>query len=259
MSIYKKGYARNNFGKKLLLAIDYHYSDLPKRKRNSKFKDDFCISASIERKKFEDTFNSWVYKEKLPHIETIIDICNILDCEIDYLLTEQETFTKNTENVSKTTGLSPKAIEKIQKYSNDDMIVLNSITKRGDITYLTGGIDMYFQQLGESVKIGNNELTEETQRKLIATMCSDLLKEIFDGWVNYDKDIVNHFFRKNLVKKISASYDVSINAIQEHPTGNKQHDQESIKKITQQKNDEIAKINSTDYYTEMVKNKKKRR
>lgn len=105
-----------NVGKKIEKAIDYRYSNLPKHKRRSAFAKDYdnmYISKNENNtgKGIESSLKQWIPGRQKPSIEKLMSICNVLDCDIDYFLTEQAELKKEIANASKITGLSYDTIE----------------------------------------------------------------------------------------------------------------------------------------------------
>jgi hypothetical protein len=110
---YDATYLGENFGEKLNIAINQKYKDLPERKRKAQFKKDFCTNQETtrEEKPFNNTFHKWIYGGIVPDTVTLIKICNFFNCEMDYFLTEQETFSKSIESAADVTGLEYQSVE----------------------------------------------------------------------------------------------------------------------------------------------------
>ncbi|MCM1189380.1 MAG: hypothetical protein NC541_08795 [bacterium] len=144
--LYDQSYVRENFKEKLLKAINTKYSGIPKHKRRGKFKDDYCKQASIDRTKFENRFSSWVYRGFFPETENLIIVCNILHCDMDYFLTEQEELRKSVAHAAETTGLDYDTVDKIESYSPEikqliDRLVLH--TNKDNLLKLLNAILAY--------------------------------------------------------------------------------------------------------------------
>lgn len=61
----------------------------------------------------ERTIKAYRKGEKMPSLSTLLSMCNIFHCDIEYLLGFQECETKETTDIQKATGLSEKAIQEI--------------------------------------------------------------------------------------------------------------------------------------------------
>ena len=82
-------------------------------KKNKRFDfckniDDFSSKIGITRK----TYSNWKNKITFPKLENILDICNALECTLNYLLgTDDLPFTKTISDVSHVTNILPEIIE----------------------------------------------------------------------------------------------------------------------------------------------------
>lgn len=111
-------YSKSTFIDKLDNAIQYRYNNEENNtdnKRNREFYDDF-------RRKYPDSIDisqavrSWRSfsennKTRLPSVKQLMQICNVLDCDIDYFLTEQTELRKDIANSSDITGLKYESID----------------------------------------------------------------------------------------------------------------------------------------------------
>lgn len=79
--------------------------------REKYLSDDFDISASV--RVWRSCSNN-----QLPKIEILIKLCSLLDCDIDYFITEQTDFRKNLAAAAETTGLQYETIEVLEKIKN---------------------------------------------------------------------------------------------------------------------------------------------
>ncbi len=56
---------------------------------------------------------------RIPSVETMIRLCEVLDCDLDYLLGRCDTYHRETAEISETTGLSPAAANTLRMWKND--------------------------------------------------------------------------------------------------------------------------------------------
>ena len=69
--------------------------------------------------------------------ETIIDICNILNCSPEYFFAEDlEAPTRSLQNASDTIGINYRTLEKIQAYDSDTRALLEDIISGDDFDFL---------------------------------------------------------------------------------------------------------------------------
>ena len=87
--------------------------------------------ASIRR--WRSYGDSWA-KHYPSKIDILADICNVLDCDIDYFLRNEQTEFKK-ENVSATqrTGLSEKAIDMIANMDEKQKFIMDILLENGDM------------------------------------------------------------------------------------------------------------------------------
>lgn len=203
---YNQYYIRENFGEKLLKAINNKYSDIPEHKRQGKFKNDYCEQASIDRTKFENRFSSWRYKNVLPEIENLIIICNVLDCDMDYFLTTQEKLKKDIAHASETTGLKYETIELLEKIKKNSIktYTIDELLNHKDFEKL-------IQYIWEYTHSQNNEIIihdivgEKPSESYVGDKQKELMKyrvsEIFGSILD---DIYTFYQEEALRKKINA-------------------------------------------------------
>ena len=99
-------YTPDNFAPKFNKILDKKYAHLKKHKRKSTFVKDYY---NLFYKDITNSVDQWrAYRQK-PSIESLMNICELLDCDIDYFLTEQETFKKDIE-ADKQTSFEPQNV-----------------------------------------------------------------------------------------------------------------------------------------------------
>jgi hypothetical protein len=166
---YDATYLSENFGKKLNIAINRKYKDLPERKRKAQFKKDFCANQETtrEEKPFSNTFHKWIYGGIVPDTVTIIKICNFFDCDIDYFLTEQETFSRDVKSASEVIGLQYDTVDRISRYDSA----------------LKGLLDV--------IVVDNHNDSEKEDLKN-ADFLNDLLSSLHDYAINYSTSSIKY-------------------------------------------------------------------
>ena len=117
MKYNSKYYTPENFAPKFLKLIDKKYAALKKHKRRSAFDKDYF---NLFHKDITEIRKQWCAYRQKPSIESLINICEVLDCDIDYFLTEQETFKKDISSASEVTGLEYETIETLQELKNSE-------------------------------------------------------------------------------------------------------------------------------------------
>ena len=94
-------------------AISRRLRDL--RKLNELTQDDLAKKLYVHR----TTVVKWENEEKdeLPSLDDMLRLCNLYDCELSYLLCEQECTTKAVQGVAEYTGLSEKAVKALRRFA----------------------------------------------------------------------------------------------------------------------------------------------
>ena len=88
------------------------------RKERYKTQDDFAEAVG---KKIE-TVRNWEQGRALPEMETFFKICDLLDCDLDYLTGRLQQKTHDLHFIHEETGLSENAIEIIKSTPHPDII-----------------------------------------------------------------------------------------------------------------------------------------
>lgn len=144
---YNIEYYKNHFPDKFLKLLEYRYPKIDKNKRRKHFLDEYS-------EKFVDgvdsQINQWcsaAQRDRVPTLEQLMNICELLDCDIDYFLTEQKVFQRDAQSASNYLGLEYETVERISNYSDKikgliDVIVfdnhnnnLNEDMKNSDLLF----------------------------------------------------------------------------------------------------------------------------
>lgn len=118
---YNPDYFTENFPNKFQKLLNSRYSSIKQKERRGQFEKDF-------NNKFPDcdlctsSINQWFSPslKRFPTFDKLLRICSLLDCDIDYFLTEQDVFQKDARSASDYLGLSYDTVERISNY--DDKI-----------------------------------------------------------------------------------------------------------------------------------------
>ena len=92
---YSIKYYKNHFREKMEKLLEKKYPEIRKHNRVSHFTTKFQLYLqSKESDISESTIKAYMSpsNRNFPPIETLADICNFLDVDMDYFLTEQEDF-----------------------------------------------------------------------------------------------------------------------------------------------------------------------
>lgn len=109
-------YTPDNFAPKFTKILNKKYAHLKEHKRRSTFASDYF---NLFHKNIINSIDQWCAYRQKPSIESLINICELLDCDIDYFLTEQEDFKRDIMSMAEVTGLQHETIEALQEIKNN--------------------------------------------------------------------------------------------------------------------------------------------
>ena len=138
-------YTAENFAVKFKKLLDYRYSHLKEHKRRSAFEAEYLelFQTNEEKNNISSSVKQWFSYKQKPSIEKLMNICEMLDCDIDYFLTPQEEFKKEFSQASTVTGLSYESIEKICKLKTSNKTTLNKFILHSLFNNLLQYVDCY--------------------------------------------------------------------------------------------------------------------
>ena len=87
--------------------------DLRKQKK-IKTQDEFAAKLGVNLKSVQN----WEQGRKLPQTEHLFKICDVLDCDLDYLIGRLEERNRTIKEMAAYTGLSEDAVKALHKYNN---------------------------------------------------------------------------------------------------------------------------------------------
>lgn len=130
------------------------------------------------------TVQSWEQGKSTPTAEVLINICNLLDCDADYLLGRIGQRTHDITDAHRYTGLSPKALEQLHEYREN----LAAYPNWEEIVNLeeNWAIHPYYQAFG--LYLVDELLTGSANHKLSAGVLDNLFKMIYEEGIGVDKN-----------------------------------------------------------------------
>ena len=125
---YNVDYYRKHFRAKFLAALDNRYAVYEKRSRRNQFVDDFYNEYF---KEIESSMKSWLSGKvlKVPPVEVLLRVCNILDCDVEYFFTDQHGFHKEINAASEEIGLQYETVEQLKRYNSNSKRILNTLVR----------------------------------------------------------------------------------------------------------------------------------
>ena len=130
------------FGRRLKVARKKRYSSQA----------EFADALSVK----QDTVSKWESGRNTPEISTLCEICNLLDIDLGYLLSEYDETTDTRHIIRKEIGLSEEAIKclqslntKVQAGGDLYLIMLSTMIESPELYRLIGQIRYYIDRLAE--------------------------------------------------------------------------------------------------------------
>lgn len=180
-------FTKDCFAEKFEFLLDMRYRKLDKHKRRGQFENDY-------NKYYQDDIHSsisqWFSRRQRPSIEKLMNICELLDCDIDYFLTNQKNFKKSTAHASETTGLKYETIEKIEilKNTNIEIETLDKLLNHKNFERLILLTWDYTHSHNKEITITNtldnssdSPLINDAQREMMKYRAVDVFGKILDN------------------------------------------------------------------------------
>ncbi|RGC79763.1 XRE family transcriptional regulator [Hungatella hathewayi] len=130
------------------------------------------------------TIQSWEQGKSTPTADVLANICELLDCDADYLLGRINQRTHDITNAHRYTGLSPEALEQLHEYRE----ILASEPNWEEIVNLEENwtTHKYYKAFG--LYLIDELLTGSANHKLSAGVLDNLFKMIYEEGVGVNKD-----------------------------------------------------------------------
>lgn len=113
-----------------------------KYKKNTEFYKEY---NARKNKDIEKVCKQWLKGSNYPKIDTAIDLCDFFDCDLEYLFTDQVTFSRNIDDTAKYIGLEYRTIERLKNLPTEKKHIIDAIV---DNTFQsTNLIDLIMQML----------------------------------------------------------------------------------------------------------------
>ena len=127
---YDFTYYRNHFYQKFDNILNVRFANIKPHNRRSAFVDEYDERyGGDSAHSIMSSVKSWFSEYRVPKLETLLRICNLLNCDVDYFLTDQLCFSRQIENAATTTGLKYETIEQIILYEKEIKTVLDMLAR----------------------------------------------------------------------------------------------------------------------------------
>ena len=144
-----------NFSEKLRTIINAKY------KKNTDFYRAFDKKYGFS---IEKACKQWLKATNYPKNDTLIYLCDFLDCDFEYFLTEQQEFKRTDKTITDLLGISSNSIKTLEKLDAEQIDILNYIMNdyftfniflSNIKNYISGDFDtpIYFERLEDNKSI----------------------------------------------------------------------------------------------------------
>lgn len=174
---YSKKYLESNFETKFKILLDSRYHNLVPRKRRTEFCKDFDNKFSKDGESITQSCKNWFAHVSTPNLEKLMNICELLDCDIDYFLTEQDAFQKDVAHASETTGLQYDTADIISNFSPEQKQILDLFTLCDKPISLGELLKDFYDYTQSSLQHGTiiDDAVEDTEKKERSIHTNELL------------------------------------------------------------------------------------
>lgn len=133
---------KENFIEKLNYAVEFRFETYRAfyKAFNDKYTS-FDISQAVRSWRSFSKNNA----NRLPSINQLIQLCNVLDCDMDYFITDQKELRKDIASASEITGLNYENIEKIVNLKYTEVQTLNIFISHKNFAPLLHQINRYLR------------------------------------------------------------------------------------------------------------------
>lgn len=167
-------FTKDCFAEKFEYLLDKRYYKIAKHKRRGKFETDY---SEYYQDDIHSSVSQWFSRRQRPSIEKLMNICELLDCDIDYFLTEQKIFKKDIMHASKTTGLQYDTVDIISNFSPEQKQILDLFTLLHKPTNLGELLKDFYAYSQSSLQHGTiiDDAVEDTEKKERSIHANELL------------------------------------------------------------------------------------
>lgn len=188
----------NGFGERLQTLRYERFQNNPEQFKYCKSQEEFVAEMSTL---YSDAINSrqvlakWEHGDTEPNLSHLAVLCDLLDCDPNYLLGYQSTFNKTDEEIAAYTGLERKHITSLHRDHNlSDFINQFVFSEKFIELYHYLNVEFYNGYIGSDLESHFNE-------NLLKLMNAALKTTIKNTTVFDDR---SKFYRKELYNKISS-------------------------------------------------------
>lgn len=128
----------------------------------------------------------WEKGGRSPDLNELLKICDIFDCDLDYLVGRIEQPTHSLQDISDITGLSIKSIEQLQEWNNERSYE-HGLYIRSDVDYLNNILESFPDLLCRIDNVLTNKEYPDRYRKVL---CMRVALKLWNHITDQDSDLI---------------------------------------------------------------------
>ena len=133
-------------------TVEMKIGEQLQKRRKEKFKSqfEFAVALGIDERK---TVGNWETGTVAIPIHRLPEICDLLDCDLDYIFGNIDVPHNITSDIIKETGLTETAVKKLRNCSSDFTDILSSLLENNNFWALIESIGKYREYIKDSLPI----------------------------------------------------------------------------------------------------------
>lgn len=152
------------------------------RKQHGYTQEKFSELLGIGREKIV----KWEKGTRFPDLNELLKICDIFDCDLDYLVGRIEQPTHSLQDISDITGLSIKSIKRLQEWNNERSYK-HELYIRSGVDYLNNILESFPDLL---CRIDNVLTSKEYPDRYRKILCMRVALKLWNHITGQDSDLI---------------------------------------------------------------------
>lgn len=162
---YEMNYNKDTYNKRFEKALAIKYRKFDPWKRRREFIKAYELKYADDKTNIVTQIKNWstIANQTLPSVTQLIKICDVLECDIDFFLTDdpEVEFNSDMSVTSKTTGLSNEAIMELKKMDEEALLILDVLLENNSMEAILHSISSMNKTAGilelEDISTGKKE------------------------------------------------------------------------------------------------------
>lgn len=142
--------------------------------------------------------DDWLRGKRYPKkIDIVLDLCNALNCDLDYFFTDMPEPTHDLKFIADSTELSYQAVQALQNSSEHEQLILDTMLKKGYFRDICFAIYSYMQTYHKELVIqdkdtGDTKLQDTEKMEIAEYRATKHFSNLLVNKLANDEDIRNY-------------------------------------------------------------------